>query len=53
MEIIRKLHKYHKIGFWKNNSIKNWELDTSETNTQKYQIPISRTYPGAIIIDYH
>ena len=36
MEIIRKLHKYHKIGFWKNNSIKNWELDTSETNTQKY-----------------
>ena len=36
MEIIRKLYKYHNIGFWKNNSLKNWELDTSETNTQKY-----------------
>jgi ubiquitin C-terminal hydrolase len=36
MEIIRKLAKFHNIGFWKNNSLKNWELDTSETNKQKY-----------------
>ena len=36
MEIIRKLSKYHNIGFWKNNSLKNWELETSETNKQKY-----------------
>ena len=36
MEIIRKLAKFHNLGYWKNNSLKNWELDTSETNKQKY-----------------
>ena len=35
-DIITKLSKYHKIGFWKTNSLRNWELDTSETNKQKY-----------------
>ena len=35
-DIITKLSKYHKIGFWKTNSLRNWELETSEMNKQKY-----------------
>ena len=35
-EIIQKLSKYHKIGFWKTKALKNWELETSEINKQKY-----------------
>ena len=34
--IINLLSKYHKIGFWKTPSVKNWELDISEFNEQKY-----------------
>ena len=34
--IIHLLSKYHKIGFWKTSSLKNWELDISEVNHQKY-----------------
>ena len=36
LDIIKKLSKYHEIGFWKTKSVKNWELDTSELNKQKY-----------------
>ena len=36
LDITKKLSKYHQIGFWKNKSLKNWELDTSEINKQKY-----------------
>ena len=35
-EIINLLTKYHQIGFWKTNSVKNWGLETSDTNQQKY-----------------
>lgn len=35
-DIVNLLSKYHQIGFWKTNSIKNWELETSEINKQKY-----------------
>ena len=35
-DIINLLSKYHQIGFWKTNSVKNWELETSEINKQKY-----------------
>ena len=36
LDIIRKLSKYHKIGFWKTKSLKNWELEISDINKQKY-----------------
>ena len=36
LDIINLLSKYHQIGFWKKNLIKNWELDISEINKQKY-----------------
>jgi len=35
-DIVNLLSKYHQIGFWKTNSIRNWELETSEINKQKY-----------------
>ena len=35
-DIINLLEKYHQIGFWKNNLSKNWELEISEPNKQKY-----------------
>ena len=34
--IIKLLSKYHQIGFWKTNSVRNWELELSEINKQKY-----------------
>ena len=36
IDVLEKLSKYHNIGFWKTNSLKNWELDTSEISKQKY-----------------
>ena len=36
LDIIKKLSIFHKLGFWKTKFIKNWELDTSEINKQKY-----------------
>ena len=36
LDIIRKLSKYHKIGFWKTKSLRNWELEISDINKQKY-----------------
>ena len=35
-DIINLLAKYHQIGFWKTNLVKNWGLETSDINKQKY-----------------